>query len=105
MAGLNLAAITTAKYFIPHLLGHFLRDYPDVVPRLTITITNQSRVVECLENNLDDLMIMDSVPENMDLEARFFLNNPLVVVAPRAIPWWGKNAFPDTHRRRAFPPP
>jgi DNA-binding transcriptional LysR family regulator len=64
---LNLAAITTAKYFMPHLLGHFLRDYPAVEPRLTIT--NQARVVERLDNNLDDLVIMGTVPESVDTAA------------------------------------
>lgn len=89
---LNLAAITTAKYFMPHLLGTFLRDYPEVVPRLTIT--NQSRVVERLEGNLDDLVIMGTLPENMDLEAEFFLDNPLVVVAPPDHPLVGKKNIP-----------
>ncbi len=89
---LHLAAITTAKYFMPHLLGHFLRDYPAVEPRLTIT--NQARVVERLDNNLDDLVIMGTVPENMDLEAEFFLDNPLVVVAPPDHPLVGQKRIP-----------
>ena len=89
---LNLAAITTAKYFMPHLLGVFLRDYPEVAPRLTIT--NQSRVVERLEGNLDDLVIMGTIPENMDVEAEFFLDNPLVVVAPPDHPLVGQPHIP-----------
>jgi len=89
---LNLAAITTAKYFMPHLLGVFLRDYPEVVPRLTIT--NQARVLERLEENMDDLVIMGSIPENMDLEAKHFLDNPLVVVAPPDHPLVGKKKIP-----------
>lgn len=89
---LNLAAITTAKYFMPHLLGVFLRDYPAVEPRLTIT--NQSRVLERLENNLDDLVIMGTIPENMDLEVEYFLDNPLVVVAPPDHPLVGQRNIP-----------
>ena len=89
---LNLAAITTAKYFMPHLLGVFLRDYPEVAPRLTIT--NQSRVVERLEGNLDDLVIMGTIPENMEVEAEFFLDNPLVVVAPPDHPLVGQPRIP-----------
>ena len=89
---LNLAAITTSKYFMPHLLGVFLRDYPEVAPRLTIT--NQSRVVERLEGNLDDLVIMGTIPENMDVEAEFFLDNPLVVVAPPDHPLVGQPRIP-----------
>lgn len=89
---LNLAAITTAKYFMPHLLGVFLRDYPAVEPRLTIT--NQSRVLERLESNLDDLVIMGTIPENLDLEVEYFLDNPLVVVAPPDHPLVGERGIP-----------
>ncbi len=89
---LKLAAITTAKYFMPHLLGVFLRDYPEVEPRLTIT--NQARVVERLEDNLDDLVIMGTLPENLGLEAEYFLDNPLVVVAPPDHPLVGQRNIP-----------
>ncbi|MFZ5484740.1 MAG: LysR family transcriptional regulator [Pseudomonadota bacterium] len=89
---LNLAAITTAKYFMPHLLGAFLRDYPEVAPRLTIT--NQARVVERLESNLDDLVIMGTLPETLELEAEYFLDNPLVVVAPPNHPLVGEKQIP-----------
>lgn len=89
---LNLAAITTAKYFMPHLLGVFLRDYPAVEPRLSIT--NQSRVLERLTGNMDDLVIMGTIPDNMDLEVAHFLDNPLVVVAPPDHPLAGERNIP-----------
>lgn len=89
---IKLSAITTAKYFMPHLLGAFLRDYPEVVPSLTIT--NQARVVERLEANLDDLVIMGTLPENMDLEAEYFLDNPIVVVAHPDHPLVGQKNIP-----------
>lgn len=89
---ISLAAITTAKYFMPHLLGVFLRDYPEVTPRLTIT--NQARVMERLESNLDDLFVMGTLPEDMELEAEFFLDNPLVVVAPPNHPLVGQTKIP-----------
>ena len=79
---LNISAITTAEYFMPHLLGTFLKDYPRVEPRLTIT--NQAKVIRRLEDNLDDIVIMGTVPSsnNLDLAAEYFLDNPIVVVAP-----------------------
>ncbi len=89
---IKLSAITTAKYFMPHLLGVFLRDYPEVEPSLTIT--NQARVVERLESNLDDLVIMGTLPENMDLEAEYFLDNPIVVVAHPNHPLVGQKNIP-----------
>lgn len=89
---ISLAAITTAKFFIPHLFGAFLKSYPEVEPR--ITFTNQSRVVERLENNMDDIVIMGTLPENMDLEAQYFLDNPIVVVAHPSHPLVGKKKIP-----------
>ncbi len=77
---LHLAGITTAKFFMPHLLGGFLREHPLVEPSLIIT--NQSRVLSRLKENLDDIVIMGRIPDNMDLQATYFLDNPLVVVAP-----------------------
>lgn len=89
---LRVAAITTAKYFMPHLIGTFLRDYPEVVPSLTIT--NQSKVIQRLEENLDDLVIMGTIPDNLDLEVAYFLENPLVVVAPADHPLAGRKNIP-----------
>jgi DNA-binding transcriptional LysR family regulator len=89
---LNLAAITSSKYFMPHLLGAFLREHPAVEPRLTVT--NQTRVLERLEGNMDDLVIMGTLPENLDLEAAFFLDNPLVVVAAPDHPLVGEKQIP-----------
>lgn len=89
---LNLAAITTSKYFMPHLLGAFLREHPAVEPRLTVT--NQTRVLERLEGNMDDLVIMGTLPENLDLETAFFLDNPLVMVAAPDHPLVGEKQIP-----------
>lgn len=89
---IKLAAITTAKFFMPHLLGAFLRDYPDVEPSLAIT--NQAKVILRLEENLDDLVIMGRMPEGMELEAEAFLDNPLVVLAPPKHPLAGRKNIP-----------
>ncbi|MGV6815986.1 MAG: LysR substrate-binding domain-containing protein [Thiotrichales bacterium] len=89
---LKVAAITTAKYFMPHLMGTFLRDYPQVEPSLTIT--NQAKIVQRLEENLDDLVVMGTIPDSLELEAEFFLENPLVVVAQPDHPLVGQKNIP-----------
>lgn len=76
---LKLSAISTAQYFMPHLLGVFLRNYPDVIPSLTIT--NQATVVQRLEENMDDLVIMGRKPDHLELQVAKFLKNPLVFIA------------------------
>lgn len=78
---LNITAISTAKYFMPHFLGIFLKAYPGVEPSLNIT--NQSLVLQQLRDNIDDIVIMGRVPANDNkLVAHKFLDNPLIVVAP-----------------------
>ncbi len=77
---LRLSVISTATYFIPHLLGAFVERYPEVVPRLTIT--NRAEVLERLRANADDLIIMGQVPEAFPVAAHPFIDNRLVVVVP-----------------------
>ena len=76
---LRLAVITTAKYFMPHLLGAFVSQHPEVQPILKVT--NRSRVLERLKSNEDDLLIMGQVPDEPLLKAYPFVDNELVVVA------------------------
>jgi len=76
---LRIAVITTAKYFMPHLLGAFIEKHPEVKPMLKVT--NRSRVLERLKSNEDDLLIMGQVPVGHEVEAYPFVDNELVVVA------------------------
>lgn len=77
---LRLAVITTTKYFMPRLLGPFCQQYPGI--DVSLTVTNHERVIDRLVNNQDDLYVMSQLPENVDIKAQSFLENPLVVVAP-----------------------
>jgi len=76
---LHIAVITTAKYFMPHLLGAFITQHPLVEPRLTVT--NRSKVLERLKSSKDDLLIMGQVPKELAVQAHPFIDNELVVVA------------------------
>ncbi|RMF65417.1 MAG: LysR family transcriptional regulator, partial [Cyanobacteria bacterium J069] len=81
---LRLAVITTAKYFLPRLLGPFCQKYPGV--DISLAVTNHERVIERLANNQDDLYVMSQLPENLDIAAHPFLDNPLVVIGPKTHP-------------------
>ncbi len=76
---LRIAVITTAAYFMPHLLGAFVETHPQVQPRLTIT--NRAEVLERLRSNQDDLLIMGQVPDEIAVKAYPFIDNEMVVVA------------------------
>lgn len=77
---LRLAAVSTAKYFVPRLLGPFCRRYPGIDVKLEVA--NRDQIVERIERNLDDLYIMSRPPEALDLVHEPFLENPLVAIAP-----------------------
>jgi DNA-binding transcriptional LysR family regulator len=77
---LRLAVITTAKYFIPRLLGPFCKLYPGI--EIALQVTNHEGIMERMVGNLDDLYIMSQVPEHPDVNFQPFLENPLVVLAP-----------------------
>jgi DNA-binding transcriptional LysR family regulator len=76
---LRLSVVTTGKYFMPHLLGGFLRTHNAVEPRLMVT--NRANVLERIRDNMDDLVIMGQVPDEMNLHAVPFLDNRLEFIA------------------------
>ncbi|MDQ7014904.1 MAG: LysR family transcriptional regulator [Gammaproteobacteria bacterium] len=81
---LRIAVITSAKYFMPHLLGAFIQQHQLVEPKLKVT--NRSRVLERLKSNQDDLLIMGKVPKELPVKSYPFVDNELVVVAHRNHP-------------------
>jgi DNA-binding transcriptional LysR family regulator len=89
---LRLAAVTTAEYFAPRLLGPFCQRYPGI--DVSLEFTNRERMIERLTENLDDLYIFGQPPEDIDVTFRPFLENPLVVLAPREHPLVGKKLIP-----------
>lgn len=78
---LRLSAVTTAEYFLPALLGAFSQRYPEI--DITLSVENRDRVVERLEKSEDDLAVMMMPPDHLTVIAEPFLENPLVIIAPR----------------------
>lgn len=76
---LRLAVVSSAKYFLPHLLGSFARRYPKVEPQLEIT--NRATLLERLSRNEDDLYIMGMAPEEFAVVREPFLENVIVPTA------------------------
>ncbi|CAA7619634.1 LysR family transcriptional regulator [Magnetospirillum sp. UT-4] len=89
---LDLAVVTSAKYFIPHYLGAFIGTHPEVIPRLTVT--NRTRVIERLADNRDDFVIMGQVPPELDVRAYPFLDNLLMIVAHPSHRLAGRTGIP-----------
>jgi DNA-binding transcriptional LysR family regulator len=85
---LRIAAISTSKYFVPRLLGPFYKQYPGI--DISLKVTNRENLLQRLSNNEDDLYILGQPPEHMDIQLEPFLENPLIVIAPRQHPLAGK---------------
>ena len=81
---LNLAVITTAKYFVPRLLGSFCQQYPGI--DVALKVTNHQEIQQRMLENKDDLYIVSNPHRDIDLKSQPFLNNPLVVVARKDHP-------------------
>ena len=81
---LRLAVITTAKYFVPRLLGSFCQHYPGI--DVALKVTNHQEIQQRMLSNQDDLYIVSNPHKDIDLKSQPFLNNPLVVVARKDHP-------------------
>jgi DNA-binding transcriptional LysR family regulator len=77
---LSVSIVTTAKYFIPRLLGAFCEHFPEV--EVALHVLNRDQVLDRLAENLDDLYIMGVPPEQPAVERHDLLGNPLVAIAP-----------------------
>ncbi len=89
---LRIAVVTTAKYFLPRLLGPFCQRYPGI--EVSLKVTNRERLLSRLETNEDDIYIMAQPPRDRDVAVEPFMENPLVVLASRYHPLAGVARIP-----------
>ena len=89
---LRIAVVSTAKYFMPRLVGSFCTKHPAI--DVSLEILNRDGVVQRLRDNLDDLYIMSRPPVDMDLGDEVFMPNPLVLIAPNADPLVKRKSVP-----------
>lgn len=85
---LRIAIVTTAKYLIPRLLGEFCTRYPGI--EAALTVTNREKLLQRLAENADDLVVLGTPPEHLEVIATPIADNPLVVVARHDHPLVGK---------------
>lgn len=75
----ELAIVSTAKYFVPMLLAMFRKKFPDV--EVALQIHNRDSIMTLLANNEIDLVIMGHAPAALDCEATVFATNPMAFVS------------------------
>jgi LysR family transcriptional regulator, low CO2-responsive transcriptional regulator len=76
---LSLSVTSTGKYFAPYLLAEFVKHHPGT--QVHLEVTNREQLVEALQENIPDMAIMGTPPDNLELTAQAFMQNPLVIIA------------------------
>ena len=89
---LRVAVVSTAKYFVPRLLGSFCERHPGI--DISLEVLNRDGVVQRLRENRDDLYVMSMPPQDVDLEDQTFLANPLVMIASAGHPLATRQRLP-----------
>jgi len=75
---LNIAVVSTAKYFVPRLLAAFRAGFPEV--ELRLGVHNREAIVRQLAENEVDLAIMGRPPQELETVSEPFAENPLVFI-------------------------
>ncbi len=76
---LTISVVNTANYFTPQLLAKFNQRYPNI--NMNLQVANRDAVLKQLADNTTDLAILGQPPDDLDISAESFLDNPLVVIA------------------------
>ncbi len=81
---LRIAVVSTAKYFMPRLIGSFCKRHPLI--DVSLEILNRDGVLGRLRQNADDLYIMSMPPDDVVLMDEVLMPNPIVVIAASTDP-------------------
>ncbi len=77
---LKIGLISTAKYFLPRMLGAFRKDHEGI--QIRIEVRNRDQLIELLRGGEIDLAIMGRPPRHLDTRAEVFASHPLAFIAP-----------------------
>jgi DNA-binding transcriptional LysR family regulator len=75
---IELAVVSTVKYFVPMLLVRFAKQLPGI--EIKLHIENKENILAMLARNEVDLVIMGRTPTHLDCEATPFSTNPMGIV-------------------------
>ncbi|AQQ66358.1 LysR family transcriptional regulator [Microbulbifer agarilyticus] len=77
---LRIAVVTTAKYFIPHLIGDFCQLYPDI--NVELKVGNREQISARMAEGIDDFCVFSHPPKKAEYLLTEFLPNNLMAIAP-----------------------
>lgn len=79
---LRIGAVTTAEYWLPHVLVNFANANPKV--KLKLHVANRDEVVRSLTADEIDLAVMGRAPQEVRVKSVSFANNPTAFLAAPA---------------------
>jgi DNA-binding transcriptional LysR family regulator len=85
---LKLSIVSTGKYVMPYYLADFVKANPGV--ELSVDVTNKSKVIESLENNLVDFALVSILPANLRVHKLDLLQNKLFFVGSEKVKYAGQ---------------
>jgi LysR family transcriptional regulator, low CO2-responsive transcriptional regulator len=80
----TIGMVGTAKYFVPRILGGFLRDHPGV--EVALAETNREGLIDLLRRNEVDFAVMGTPPRELETRSEPFAAHPLGIIAAPATP-------------------
>ena len=84
----RLGAVSTAKYFVPRLIGGFGEVHPGISLRLTIG--NRAAIIAALNDQEIDFALMGRPPRQAEVNTALIGDHPLVIIAAPDHPLAGK---------------
>jgi len=90
---LTIGMVSTAKYFVPHLLARFHEDHRGVEVRLRVA-GNREQLVALMDAGEVDISIMGRPPREVATRAEAFAAHPLVFIGPSGHPLTRQSGIP-----------
>ena len=76
---LKICIASTVNYFATRLLSKFCEQYKNV--HISLDVINRDELIRRLEANQPDLVLMGQPPEELDVVATAFMENPLILIS------------------------
>lgn len=89
---LKICIASTVNYFAAQLLARFCEVHKDI--KISLEVINRQELIKRLEDNVPDLVLMGAPPEELDIKAISFMDNPLIVISSPSHPMAGRKKIP-----------
>jgi DNA-binding transcriptional LysR family regulator len=84
----TVGLVSTATYFVPHMLARFQGLYPTI--SINLRDGNRQQIIEAITKGEIDLAIMGQPPDGVGVQSEAFAPHPSVIVAPPGHPLVGR---------------